>query len=372
MSQSGKHVDIVAPQCSAESFPLGVLNEMRSKSELCDVKIVLENNAVVSVHRLVLSCHSSYFRVMFVNQQFLESKLVEIELKQVAENIFGYVLSFIYTGKCRIPHSELFEVLQCANMLDFNRLVQLICDTLLENISIYNCLDMLIGAETVGVLKLRQECMNYVLKNFSIAVVSCKRALLGFDEAIVKELLEKDSLSASEEFTFEIVVDWLRATKATEKSANELLQMVRFPLMEPGYVHRKILQDLRLLREFPILLELSREADKHFALKQAGYNVQGLGHSKRSTPRKQQFHNLVSNRVLAGHKRAVTCLLKCEDKIMSGSYDKSIKIWNTETWESENSIKTDDPVGTIKSKLTLIALIINCRYCAFSRLEMKS
>lgn len=345
LSLSGKHVDIVAQMSGKECFPLDVLDEMRSKAELCDVKILLEDSSVVCAHRLVLCCHSSYFRVMFVNQQFRESKLVEIPLKQVPENIFQYVLRFIYTGKCRLPQAQLFEVLQCANMLDFSRLVELICETLARNISIDNCLDMLAGAEAVGVLQLRQTCFRYVLKNFSIAVVSCKRAFLALDEALLKELLEKDSLSASEEFTFEIAVDWLRATKASEKTANEILGMVRFPLMEPGYVHRKILQDLRLLREFPVLLELSREADKHFALKKAGYNVHVLAQTKRSTPRKQQFHSLVSNRFLAGHKRAVTCLLKYEDKVLSGSYDRSIKMWNTETWESENSVKTDDPVS---------------------------
>ena len=158
----------------------------------------------------------------------------------------------------------------------------------------------------------------------------------------MSQLLSQDTLSSSEEFVFETVIEWLKANDSCTTLSNKLLRIVRFPQMEPSYIHRKLLQDVKLITKYPVVVELSREADKHFALQQAGYNIQMT--DKKFLPRQQPFHNLVSNRFLSGHARAVTCFLKFDDKILSGSFDKSIKLWNSSTWECNNTIKTNEPI----------------------------
>lgn len=52
------------------------------------------------------------------------------------------------------------------------------------------------------------------------------------------------------------------------------------------------------------------------------------------------------------HSRAVTCLLQTEDKMLSGSYDKTIKVWNTRNWSCEH---------TLQEHVSYVTCLSNCR-----------
>jgi hypothetical protein len=44
-------------------------------------------------------------------------------------------------------------------------------------------------------------------------------------------------------------------------------------------------------------------------------------------------------RTLEGHSRSVSALMVHDDKLISGSYDNTIKVWNTDTWACERTLE---------------------------------
>jgi WD40 repeat protein len=41
---------------------------------------------------------------------------------------------------------------------------------------------------------------------------------------------------------------------------------------------------------------------------------------------------------LVGHTEAVRCVAYCADRLVSGSEDNNIRIWNTSTWTCEHNL----------------------------------
>ncbi|KAK6013648.1 BTB/POZ domain protein, partial [Ostertagia ostertagi] len=73
----------------------------------------------ISAHRVVLAASTSYFEAMFTNDM-AESRLREIEIKDVKASALEALIDFCYSGKIKINSTNVWTVLATACLLQLN------------------------------------------------------------------------------------------------------------------------------------------------------------------------------------------------------------------------------------------------------------
>jgi hypothetical protein len=81
---------------------LKYLNLMRNASQMCDVRILLEQDEVLLAHRCVLAASSPFFMSILDGEDD-----AEIDLGEFPGEIIKHVLEFIYSGQSSVDLAEL-------------------------------------------------------------------------------------------------------------------------------------------------------------------------------------------------------------------------------------------------------------------------
>ncbi|KAK6019337.1 BTB/POZ domain protein [Ostertagia ostertagi] len=100
------------------------LAKLRDSARLCDVTLVAEGTRI-SAHRVVLAASTDYFEAMFANDM-AESRMEEIEIKDVEAAVLGALVNFCYSGKIRISSTNVWTVLPTACLLQLNEVKDVI------------------------------------------------------------------------------------------------------------------------------------------------------------------------------------------------------------------------------------------------------
>lgn len=205
------------------------LNQLRQRRELCDVELCAGKNRV-SAHRVVLSACSPYFNAMFTGK-LLESQKQVIYLKEVDESALHILVDFAYTGKAQVTQENVQVLLPAANMLQLNRVKEICCHFLVQQLHSSNCLGISKFAEAYSCQSLQKKSRKYVQDHFQDVIQHEEFLLLSASQ--LTELLRDDNLNVvSEQVVFEAVLSWIRHKLQDRISfLGKLLQYVRLPLL---------------------------------------------------------------------------------------------------------------------------------------------
>ncbi|KAG8005970.1 Kelch-like protein 33 [Nibea albiflora] len=208
---------------------LAIIKDMWERGVGCDVTIQAESGERFSAHRLMLAAGGDYFRALLCGG-LRESTEDVVCLHGVASHVIESILSFIYTGQLGLGWSQIWELTEALLQYQLQEALSLCVDFLWDGMDESSCLDMLVLAETYGLVQLGQAAEEYILTHFQC--ISAGERFKDIPCCLLGKLLEKDSLCVeSEMVVFRAVVSWVAdSPKERLPALQGLLHLVRFPL----------------------------------------------------------------------------------------------------------------------------------------------
>ena len=93
------------------------LNQRRLRGEMVDVTFSVGERAFPA-HRLIVSLYSPYLRTLVATSEgFVEAGRSEFELRDVDGEVFGLLLSYMYTGAIEVGMDTVFDVMELCQYL---------------------------------------------------------------------------------------------------------------------------------------------------------------------------------------------------------------------------------------------------------------
>ena len=135
--RSGSHTDMVI-KCGTETIPC---------------------------HKAVLAARSPVFSAMF-QHNMTEARTHEVDIPDLAPLTVNLMLEYIYGGTYR-HDSAIEDLLPAADKYELTGLKGACEVGLSRGISLTNCLDLLILADTHSAAKLQKSCLKFIVKNLS-------------------------------------------------------------------------------------------------------------------------------------------------------------------------------------------------------------
>ncbi|XP_078087057.1 kelch-like protein 3 isoform X2 [Mustelus asterias] len=211
-----------------------VMNELRSKSTLCDVTIVAED-VEIEAHRIVLAACSPYFCAMFTGDM-AESKAKKVEIKDIDGHTLSKLIDYIYTAEVEVTEENVQVLLPAASLLQLMDVRTACCDFLQSQLHPTNCLGIRAFADVHTCTELLNEANAYAEQHFPDVMLGEEFLSLNLDQ--VCSLISSDKLTvASEEKVFEAVISWIKYDKeARLDHMAKLMENVRLPLLPRDYL----------------------------------------------------------------------------------------------------------------------------------------
>ncbi|KAK6026487.1 BTB And Kelch, partial [Ostertagia ostertagi] len=276
---------------------LSRLAQLRENSRLCDVTLVAEVASLnakdrsidmkeifqgtrISAHRVVLAASTSYFEAMFTNDM-AESRLKEIEIKDVKASALEALVDFCYSGKIKINSTNVWTVLATACLLQLNEVqvgianartslpssnsqqygmlmtqifLQEQCGEFLKKeINNSNCLRIRAFADAHACKELLSFANKYILHNFKDVIGTDEFYRLPGNQLV--ELISSEELQVpSEDQVFKAVVEWVRFDLPARQQViptgdgcipcrSELFEHVRLPFCHPQFLVSTVSKD---------------------------------------------------------------------------------------------------------------------------------
>lgn len=216
---------------------LSILNEFRQERLLCDVVLLVQQRELYS-HRNVLAAGSPYFRGMFSTSMRENRESKPVILNDISLPIMEQILDFLYTGQVLLTGENVKDLVAAANYFLMDNLKETCCQYLKKNLKPSNCLGIEAIAEQFGCEELKQSTHKYVLDNF-VEVSHCNEFVSLCSERLIEFLSSDDTNVEKEEQIYEALMIWVKSDKEQVERVKELenlLYMVRFPLMSPYYI----------------------------------------------------------------------------------------------------------------------------------------
>jgi actin-binding protein IPP len=222
---------------------LSKLNTFQKDTLFCDGIIKIAGKQF-SIHKVILSAASPYFRTLFCNGM-VETFSLEVELQGVESECFGLLLGYIYTGNITVTSSNVVQLVDAGRLFQLDDIVEYCCDFLISELTVENCLGILSLGQLHSCIGLSATILNYVHLHFEEV---CKNEeFLQLDWSILLSFLESDSIKiSSEDDVFIAVLKWV--TYDTENRCRyikQLLDHVKLPLVSPriAETHCALCQD---------------------------------------------------------------------------------------------------------------------------------
>ncbi|CAM9192667.1 unnamed protein product [Phaeothamnion confervicola] len=318
------------------------IRELYEQEQLCDVTFRVGRERF-HAHRAVLAGHNTCLGLMMTTPM-RESRQDEIALQDTDPKMFKVLLDYMYGVPISIGSDELTTLIGMAARYNVEGLVNQISALLALNVNAQNCTAVFSVADEHSCTALKEQAFGQIMQHFAVA---CSQDNFeNLTQAQVKEVLQSDLiLDCDESVVFDAAVRWAGrlADECVERTAvaTEVLSLVRFPLMDAG-----LLSDV--IKLHPLMRESSRkalllEAYEHQALRAAGRA--SLASAERLRPRRRSC-SFRSHTLLAEHNDAVSALTMVNSRLVSGSWDTTIKVWSTKTWSCERTLS--DHTGTIR------------------------
>ena len=169
-----------------------------------------------------------------VCSDFREHSERKIELGDQEETVMRRVLD-LACGR-PVQARDLADALALAAFAHRYQLTEVVAaveQAVLVSLGVENCAELLIVSASACAVLPRATAAARSLALSQFEQVAKTSGFLGLEEEVLSELLDDDSLSASEEAIFEAIVEWTIAGRGPHHVAHGLLHKVRFALMDP-------------------------------------------------------------------------------------------------------------------------------------------
>jgi len=140
---------------------LKCLDAMRKERQLCDVILTIEGHELFA-HRALLSCHSNYFRELFLQDENDTSNKRQIyyEIDGIEYMPFKLIMQFIYQGSFQLTSDLVPIVYSTANQLKFESIVHACSNYLARQLNPENCLSIRLMAMDDDLREKATECIQ--------------------------------------------------------------------------------------------------------------------------------------------------------------------------------------------------------------------
>ncbi|XP_044280657.1 kelch-like protein 31 [Varanus komodoensis] len=198
------------------------MQRMQQEQVLCDLTIVTKTKTF-SVHKLVLSSCSEYFR----NLLRRNSRLQQVDLKDISALGLATVISYAYTGKLSLSLYTIGSIISTANHLQMHALLNMCTDFLNQEMNVENWMYIANMADVYNLSQTKDAARIFIREHFLEFSNTEQFMKLTFDQ--LNELLMDDYLQfPSEVMVFQIAMKWLEFDPKRIKHAADLLHNVRF------------------------------------------------------------------------------------------------------------------------------------------------
>ncbi|XP_056458981.1 kelch-like protein 32 isoform X2 [Gadus chalcogrammus] len=271
---------------------LSALNQQRKDGLLCDVTLVAGEQKF-HAHKAVLAACSDYFRAMF-SLCMLESEADEVTLQGVTGVGLEHALDFAYTGQIMLDPVVIQDVLSAGSHLQLLELLSLCSHYLIQELSKVNYLELYRVADLFHLPALEEAVVGFLVDHLSELSRTRPDEALQLPYRLLREVLRSDRLtSLSEEEIWKLVVRWLEHD-CRYGYAEELLQQVRYGLMEVGTLQQ-------LSRSHPLV---QSSAGAGALLEEAlDYHAAVFAQPLRQSPRTRPRFQSLTLYIIGGRKR---------------------------------------------------------------------
>jgi actin-binding protein IPP len=210
---------------------LSKLNTFQKETLLCDGIIKIAGKQF-SIHKVILSAASTYFRTLFCNGM-LETFSQEVELQGVSSECFSILLDYIYTGNITVTSCNVEQLVEAGQLFQLDDVVEYCCEFFISELTVENSLGILSFAQVHSCIALSKSVLDYVHRHFEEV---CKtEEFLELDWSILLSFLKSDSIKiSSEDDVFIALLKWIAYDIENRRGyAKQFLNHVKLPLVSP-------------------------------------------------------------------------------------------------------------------------------------------
>lgn len=183
------------------------------------------------VHRVILVSCSDYFRSMFTSGM-RESTQTEIELKGVTGKGLEKVLEVVYTSTTTLEGDDIFDVIAAATHLQVTPVIEFCERNFLSGMTTTNFYDFINTAKLYSMNNALKQIDAFIAKNLMQISKEGTLNLLTYDQ--MYNCLSCEKLYLKEIDIFRITWEWLKQDATQEDHAEQLMRLIRFPLINPA------------------------------------------------------------------------------------------------------------------------------------------
>ncbi|XP_066272325.1 kelch repeat and BTB domain-containing protein 8-like [Branchiostoma lanceolatum] len=208
---------------------LGTMGDLQKAGVLQDVVIEVEDRQF-PCHRLILSAASPFFRAMFTSDM-AESRQKTVALQGLDTDMFGAILSYIYSGTLHVSLDKVQPLYQAADLLQLDYVRDTCSSYMAMNVEGSTCMDLYKFAGIFSLEIVRAVCLPHITRNFT--EVASSEEFCSLSENQLTEIISHDELDVEEETTvWEAVVRWVQHSREDRQHhLPSILPHIRFNLM---------------------------------------------------------------------------------------------------------------------------------------------
>ncbi|XP_078665427.1 kelch repeat and BTB domain-containing protein 8-like [Branchiostoma floridae x Branchiostoma belcheri] len=227
------HVSSVRPRSYQDASYLcgflGAVDDLQKEGELQDVVLEVEGRRF-PCHRLVLSAASPYFRAMFTSDM-AERRQNTVVLQGLDADMFGEILSYIYSGTLHVSLDSVQPLYQAADLLQLDYVRDTCSSYMTMNVERSTCVDLYKFADVFTVDVVQNSSLQYICQHFVEVSSSEEFWSLSVDQ--LTEIISQDKLEVKEETrVWEAVVRWVQHSREDRlQHLPSILPHIRFNLL---------------------------------------------------------------------------------------------------------------------------------------------
>ena len=243
-----------------------VLDQLRRRSQFCDVELKMKGNVRLQAHKVVLASSSPYFMKQFTSSSSaLKKSELTLSDPLLDVNAVELLITFIYTSVLRITESNAHSICLGARVLQLERVERACCKFMAKNLNQKNCIKSLNFSFEHGYPQLLKKSQTYIAEH--ITEVATNPAFCSLFPSELSGIFECESLTIpSEEALIDLLITWMkhepesrqkelhhlisaaRLQGSLETSKKNLLNVINHPPVEDSTM---IIQKLREISEKP-------------------------------------------------------------------------------------------------------------------------
>ena len=160
---ASKNAHSVALVDSKRSYSV-IMKSMIDDKTCSDVTFVLKDGERIHANKGLLIARSKYFRAMF-RSGMKESRENEVKVQDCSKGVFGLLLEYLYSGDVYFKMDDALELYALSDRYQEDDLSRKCLEAVRRGLSDANALELLVEADALGLIALKDVCMEYVALN---------------------------------------------------------------------------------------------------------------------------------------------------------------------------------------------------------------